>query len=423
MFSMHDTELLRGLARRVDEIARLPIMEQRRSDWFEHNELRLKRPLSVVFPEGSWRELLPETEIQCEGARARRIERELRMRIIAHELIDDDSVVERTFKVHKIIGGLPGGTIDLDVDWGIPLNRKPSANGEEGAFAFDAMLEKPEDLDKLRVPRLKYREAETLRELDAVRALFGDILDVKLAGVDYVSFHIMYFYSGFRGLATMFYDLYDEPEFAHQIVRFFADGYRSIVDQCLEQNLFSLNNDGTYQGTGGFGNTHELPAPGFDGAFVRTMDLWASAEAQEMAPVSPAQTEEFAISYERELLSRFGLTAYGCCEGLHDKLVYVKQIPNIRRISISPFADIERCAEQLKGDYIYSWKPNPVFVSGPDFDEARIRGYLDGAMRAFREHGNVPEMILADTHTIQHQPERFTNWVRLCREATRKWYP
>ena len=203
------------------------------------------------------------------------------MRIIAHELIDDDSVVERAFKVHKIIDGLPGGAIDLDVDWGIPLNRKPSGNGEEGAYAFSAALERPEDLDKLRAPRLKYRETETLRELDAVQALLGDILDVKLVGVDRVSFHIMYFYTGFRGLETMFYDLYDEPELAHRIVRFFADGYRSIVDQCLEQNLFSLNSDGTYQGTGGFGYTRELPAPGFDGVFLRAQDLWASAEAQD----------------------------------------------------------------------------------------------------------------------------------------------
>jgi hypothetical protein len=422
MISPRDAGLLRELARRVDEIARLPVMQQRRLDWTLHNELKLKRPLTVVFPEGSWRELLPEAELKCEGMRARKIERELRMRIIAHALIDDDSVVERSFKVHKIIDGLPSGTIDLDVDWGLPLNRRPSDDGEEGAFAFSAVLNNPEDIKKLRVPRLKYRETETMRELDAVRSVLGDILDVKLVGVDYISFHIMYFYTGFRGLETMFYDLYDEPELAHRIVKFFADGYRSIVDQCLEQNLFSLNNDGTYQGTGGFGYTRELPADGFDGALVRTQDLWASAEAQEMAPVSPAQTEEFAISYERELLSRFGLNAYGCCEGLHDKLTYVKQIPNIRRISISPFADIERCAEQLKGDYIYSWKPNPVFVSGPHFDEDGIRSYLDGAMRAFREHGCVPEMILADTHTIQHEPERFTRWVQLCREATHKWY-
>jgi hypothetical protein len=422
MFSCHDISLLRVLARRVDEIARLPIMESRRAAWFEHNELRLKRPLTVVFPEGSWSELLPETELSCEAEHAREIERNLRMRIIAHELIDDDSVVERTFKVHKVIDGLPTGVIDLDVDWGVPLRRKLGAAEHGGAYAFDTVLERPEDLKKLRVPRLAYREEPTMRALAVAQDLFGDILDVKLVGVDFVSFHIMYFYTGFRGLETMFYDLYDEPEFARQIVKFFADGYRSIIDQCLEQNLFTLNNNGAYQGTGGFGYTSALPGAGFDDLHVRTQDLWANAEAQELAPVSPSQTEEFCMRYERELLSRFGLNAYGCCEGLHDKMDYVKRIPNIRRISVSPFAHIERCAEQLRGDYIYSWKPNPVNVSGLTFNEAEIRKYLDRAMRAFRAYDCVPEMILADTHTIRNEPWRFTRWVALCREATGSWY-
>jgi hypothetical protein len=422
MFSRHDAERIRALARRVDEIARLPVMESRRAAWVAHNDLESRRPMTVVFPEGAWSELLPEAALMCEAEAARGIERDLRMRILAHELIDDDSVVERTFKVHKVIDGLPTGVIDLEVDWGVPLRRTASASGHGGAYAFKSVLGGPEDLEKLRVPRLVYREAETAQKYDAMQALLGDILDVRLTGVDFVSFHIMYFYTGFRGLETMFYDLYDEPEFAHRIVRFFADGYRSIVEQCLEQRLFTLNNDGTYQGTGGFGYTRALPAEGFDGEQVRARDLWANAEAQELAPVSPAQTEEFAIRYERELLAPFGLNAYGCCEGLHDKMADVKRIPNIRRISVSPFADIERCAEQLKGDYIYSWKPNPVHVSGLDFNEAEIRKYLNRAMRAFRAHDCVPEMILADTHTVKNEPWRFTRWVALCREAVGDWY-
>ncbi len=46
-------------------------MQKRRADWVAHNDLALKRPLTVVFPEGSWRELLPEAEIRCEGEQAR----------------------------------------------------------------------------------------------------------------------------------------------------------------------------------------------------------------------------------------------------------------------------------------------------------------------------------------------------------------
>jgi len=36
---------------------------------------------------------------------------------------------------------------------------------------------------------------------------------------------------------------------------------------------------------------------------------------------------EFALKYEIPILSRFGLNSYGCCEPLHDKIKYLKQIP------------------------------------------------------------------------------------------------
>ncbi len=67
-------------------------------------------------------------------ASARRLERELRMRLIAHELIDDDSVVERTFKVHKIIDGRPAAPLTWTWTGAFLLGRKPSGIGEEGAL-------------------------------------------------------------------------------------------------------------------------------------------------------------------------------------------------------------------------------------------------------------------------------------------------
>ena len=76
------------------------------------------------------------------------------------------------------------------------------------------------------------------------------------------------------------------------------------------------------------------------------------------------RVEPWVKPYERELLAPFGLTGYGCCEDLTRKLDDVFTIPHLRRISISPFADVDRCAEKLKGAYIYSWKPNPAHLVG-----------------------------------------------------------
>ena len=71
---------------------------------------------------------------------------------------------------------------------------------------------------------------------------------------------------------------------------FLEEGNRRLIEQYEALNLLSLNNDGTYHSSGGVGYTDELPAPGFDAGRVRPCDMWASAEAQEMARSRPACT-------------------------------------------------------------------------------------------------------------------------------------
>ena len=71
MITHKDKKILRDLAKRVADIAELPIMEQRRYMWKQHNQLKRLRPMILVFPEGSWRELLPQSVLQCEDETAR----------------------------------------------------------------------------------------------------------------------------------------------------------------------------------------------------------------------------------------------------------------------------------------------------------------------------------------------------------------
>jgi hypothetical protein len=196
---------------------------------------------------------------------------------------------------------------------------------------------------------------------------------------------------------------------------FLTEGHQGILQQCIEQNLLSANDDSTYNSTGGTGYTDELPKPGFDPARVRPCDMWASAEAQEMAQVSPRMHSEFILDYEKRLLEPFGLTGYGCCEDLSGKLDAVLEIPHIRRISISPFADVPRSAEKLGNRAILSWKPQPAQLMG-SFDETRIREYLRDGIGVACANGCVLEIILKDTATCQHQPERFDRWLEIARQ-------
>ena len=409
MISSKDRVTLRDLAGRVADIAALPIQAERRELWKKHNSLRPVRPMILVFPEGSWVELLPRSVLVCEGEKAREIEWALRNRIYYHEHLMDDTVIEREWIVHKAI---------YSSGWGLEPRRIPSPEAR-GAWKFDPVINEPSDLDKLRMPKITYDEGATQQAFDEAQDLFGDILEVKLKGVSGISYHLMSLYTKLRGLEEVMVDMYDHPRMLHDAMAFLEEGHRQILEQYVGQNLLSLNNDSTYQNSGGNGYTDELPQADYDPERVRPCDMWASAEAQEMAQVGPKQHAEFIMDYEKRLLEPFGLTGYGCCEDLSHKLEDVFTIPHMRRISISPFAPVDVCAEKLGGNYIFSWKPHPAHLVG-DFDKELIRSYIRLTVEVAQRQGCVLEMILKDTHTCQHHPERFDRWTQIAREEVER---
>jgi hypothetical protein len=405
-FEKRERTILRNLANKIADIAVKPIMEPRRQLWRQHNSLKSTYPMMLLFPEGSWQELLPESVLLCRGPEAREIEWNLRHRIYTHEHFQDDTVIEAEWVVPAVIHS---------TGWGLESQLKRTEEFR-GGYCIEPVLKNREDLKKMHFPELTYDEGATQHKVAQMQDLLGDILDVKFKGRAHISFHLTYQYIFVRGTNELFMDMATEPEFVHEFMNFLMEGNLHEFKQWEDFNLLSLNNDNTYNTTGGNGYTDELPKPGFDANRVRPEDLWASAEAQELAGVSPEMHNEFALKYEKQLLERFGLTGYGCCEDLTHKLDYVFTIPNIRRISCSPWADVPKCAEKLKGNYIFSWKPNPAHLVGA-FNPGLVRKYIRGAVEVARAHGCVFEMILKDTHTCENQPNRFDDWAQIGREV------
>ncbi len=405
--SANDRTILRDLAKRVAEIASLPMMAERRAMWTRHNGLERVRPMVLIFPEGSWGELLPQDVLACGGEQARRIEWRLRSRIYYHEHLHDDTVIETEWVVGKVV---------RNTGWGLSAEHIPATEAR-GAWKFRPVINEPADLKKLHFPEVTYDEEATQRNLAEAQELFGDILDVRLKGISHISFHLMNLYTGLRGLEEVMMDMVANPGWLHDAMAFLEEGHRRLIQQYIDQNLLSLNNDATYNSTGGNGYTAELPREDFDGT-VRPCDMWASAEAQELALVSPDMHREFSLDYEKRLLAPFGLTGYGCCEDLTHKLDDVLTIPNIRRISISPFADVDACAGKLGDSAIFSWKPHPSHLVG-EFNPDFIRDYIRHTLEVTR--GCIVEMILKDTHTCEHHPERFTLWTQIARELAEQY--
>jgi hypothetical protein len=412
MESQKDKEILRSLAKEVKQIAADPVQEKNRVRWSGHNSLKNREPLLLIFPEGSWSELIPEKEILCQDPLCRQVERYLRQRIFTFRNLKDDQPIEGDLVVNKMIAPF---------DWGLQ-EKKSYTDSDRGSYHLDPVLLDKSDLKKIHTPEVIYLENETLEKADRLEGLVGDILPVKLKGKQHISFHMAAQYNNLRGVDNFLLDFYLEPALFHGAMEKFTTGWQQILKAYESENLLSLNNDGTYHNSGGNGYLEgELPGKDFDPAHVRLKDMWGSSESQEFAPIGPDHHWEFALQYEIELLKEFGLTGYGCCEDLTNKLDYVKKIPRIRRISCSPWADIPQCAASLKGDYILSWKPDPAILVG-NFDEKGLRNNLREGLEACKQQGAIPEIILKDTHTCEHKPERFYRWREIYREAVSEVY-
>lgn len=399
-----DRHVLREAAERVAEIAALPIQEERRQMWYRHNRLERVRPMVLVFAEGAWRELLPEDKLECEDPLLRGWEGHLKRLIYRHEHHHDDFVIEPHVNISRVIG---------DTGWGLEVRHRPSSEAT-GAWGFDPMIVDPEDLKKLHFPEVIYDEAASQRYFDLAQDIFGDLLHVRQKGNTRADVHLMNLFCQLRGLEQVMTDMLDRPEWLHEAMSFLEEGVRRRNQQLEEGGLLDLNNEDDYVCSGGVGYSTELPAEDYDGGHVRMKDMWGFAEAQEMAQVSPEMHYAFILQYEKRLLGPFGLNTYGCCDDLTDKLEWVFEIPNLRRISISPWADVERCAGKLNSDYIFSWKPHPSMLVG-DFSPERVRAYLQHTVEVTQ--GCVLEMILKDTHTCEHHPERFTMWTDIAQEV------
>ena len=137
--------------------------------------------------------------------------------------------------------------------------------------------------------------------------------------------------------------------------------------------------------------------------------------AQEFALVSPQMHNDFMLEYQLPILSRYGLTSYGCCEDMTHKIDMVRRIPNLRRIAVSPFADVASCAEQIGRDYVVSYRPSPSDMVGYGFDKDFVKRTIRRDLESCK--GSHVDITLKDVETVQGDPNRIRNWVAAVREV------
>jgi len=399
-----EREVLRRLAGRVAELAARPIESEKRQLWFEHNQLKPTRPLIFCDPENGWNEIITPADLECNSQLARQWEMRLRKEVFWGEQLCDDRVIEPIFEVSHVY---------TESDWGMHEIRIGGDQG--GAYTWQSPLKDYADFSKLHFPQIIINHPATEQALSLANHVFGDLLQVRLKTDWWWTLGLTWTLINLRGLTQVMYDLHDHPDDLHRLMAFLRDGHMAKLDFLEQNGLLSLNNDGTYVGSGGFGWTDELPQPDFNG-HVRTCDLWGFAESQETTGISPNMFAEFIFPYQYPLLERFGLNCYGCCEPLDKRWHIVEKLPHLRRISVSPWANIPFMAERLGDRYIFSMKPSPTDLALPGFDEENIRRKIRRSMQITRDCR--VEVIMKDNHTLCNDPQRAIRWVRIAREES-----
>ena len=408
--SAKDRQVLRRLAGRVREIADLAEMDERKRRLAALNALEPDRPVVLCFPECSWPELMPPDDVlECREPRLRSFETTLRRQIYWWQHIRDDHVIEPWFTVDWVVHR---------GDFGVQSPKTHGAN--RGSYTWDPPIKDfDRDFDKLRPrrPEVDRQASESIYELAG--DIFGDLLPPRRQGRPLWSVGLTWAAIDLIGMEKLMLAMYDEPAWLHRLMKLLGDDAADYLDWCEAEGLLTVSNHNEYVGSGGVAYTDELPADDLPpGAAARLKDLWGFAESQETVGVSPQMFGEFIFPYQAPLLARFGLACYGCCEPVDARWDYIKTIDNLRRVSVAPWCDQEKMAALMGGDYVFSRKPNPAMICA-SFNEDHIRADI---RRTLEIAGQCPlEIIMKDTHTVQHEPRRITRWVQIALEEVGRY--
>jgi len=399
-----DRQILRELATQVAEIAALPVQQETISLWKALNGLKPVRPM-VMIDQVCWHEMdvNGELTLRTEDEFCRGIETTLRRTLYQWRHMRADMVVEPVVEIPKVIRGEGFGL--RIVEEAAVLDPRNDIYGH----AYIDQLQTEDDLKKITEPKISLDERATAESEEKARAIFHGILEVRMQG-RFPTFSPWDIIVQWRSPEHMILDLADRPEFMHQIVARLTEASLSQLDQYEALGLLGVGQR-TIHCTGAY--TDELPAPGFDPACPRAKDLWTYGMAQIFSTVSPAMHKEFWLDYATKWFSRFGLGYYGCCEPLHEKIHIIRNVPNIRKISMSPWADVEKGAERIGGDFVFSRKPSPALLAGDSWDPHRVERDLRETVDACARHGCPVELILKDISTVGYQPQRLWEWAEV----------
>lgn len=357
----------------------------------------------VMIDQIPWHEMNVDDELtlQTEDPFCQGIETVLRRTLYKWRHMRADMVVEPFVYIPKAILGAGLG-IERREDVAV----SDPQNDVKGHYYIDQLPDEAALMDKIKMPNVTLdAEATALRE-EKARDIFDGILEVRMQG-SAPNFAVWDRLVEWHGVENSLMDLVDRPEFVHKMLDRITTGYHLLLDQLEAQGLLAYPQSWIHC-TGAFSD--ELPAEGYTPGHTRAKDLWTFGMAQIFVSVSPKMHKAFDIDYAVKWYERFGLGYYGCCEPLDTKIDIVRKIPNLRKISMSPWVKVERGAERIGKDFVFSRKPSPAFLATDAMDAEAVKADLEETFNACARHDTPLEFILKDISTVRYDPQRLWTW-------------
>ncbi len=405
--SQNDREILRSLAHRYMTYALSDANNQKRELWKKLNSLNMEKPMITInqFP---WEEMDVDGFLQCqvEDPYFRGVENELRREIYKWEHMPADMVLNPYISIPRPISNS-----------GFGFSRKEaehSSNHNVSSYLFEDQLAEESDIEKFHDPVISLDRQKEAELLATAEDIFSGIAPVSLRGImlhsglwDFITF--------WKGVENCYIDLLDRPELIHAILDRYTNAFLAQIDRINELGIYNITSNICHFS---YTFSDDLPSKQCDPDHPTTYDGWTFSMAQLFTSVSPEVNEEFEVPYMSKIFSRFGSVYYGCCERLDDRLDIIDRMPNIRKISCSPWSDREHFASVLPKKYIMSNKPSPSFLAQRTFEEDVVRADLRRTIAAAKENGVALELLLKDLTTVKNDPKRLWRWSEIALEET-----
>jgi hypothetical protein len=409
----NEKTVLRRLAEKIAAYSQDPANAERARLWQKLNDLESERPM-VWINEIPWHEMNYDNELtlQTKHPWARQHETELRRLVYQWEHMQGDMIINDYITCPLAIYSSDFGILE-DVDIA-----RTDADNEIYSRHFKIQISEPEDIEKIKMPKVEHNLQATEYSFAAMQDLYKDIIEVRKEGQTHIWFTPWDYLIRWWGVQEAMMDLVLRPDMVNMAVSRMVDAWMAELDQFVDQNLLSLDCGNTRIGSGGYGYTSKLPAEPYDPACVKPHNMWGCSNAQIFSSVSPEMHWEFAIRHDLRWLERWGLTYYGCCEPLGDKIHLLDRIPNLRKISVSPWNNSRTVTENIGSRYVSSRKPNPAVLAtdvwSPEQAEYELREYLDLAGECH------VELIMKDISTVRYDPRRLWEWADIADRLARK---